>query len=305
MTKTSFQQIPTPLKSAMPGPTAAIRKGTLYVVATPIGNLEDITLRALKILKAVNLVAAEDTRRTAILLRHYDIGTPVLSVHEHNESRRAASLIPRLAAGESIALVTDAGTPAVSDPGAYLVAAAREAGIPIEPIPGPSAVLAALSASGLSSEGFVFAGFPPNRLNTRKRWLGEVIEESSRRTVVLFESPHRLATTLDELLILGERQIMVCRELTKLHEEIRFGTPADHAAHFSSPRGEFTIVIPKAETPPADARVFSDGEVAEEFGQITAKWHPASRREAVKRLADKLGMPVKEVYASLERAKLG
>ena len=285
----------------MPGPTAATRTGTLYVVATPIGNLEDITLRALKILKAVNIVAAEDTRRTAILLRHYDIATPVLSVHEHNESRRAASLIPRLAAGESIALVTDAGTPAVSDPGAYLVAAAREAGIPVEPIPGPSAVLAALSASGLTSEGFVFAGFPPNRLNTRKRWLAGVVEDSNRRAVVLFESPHRLSTTLQELEILGKRQIIVCRELTKLHEEIRFGSSAELGTHFSSPRGEFTIVIPKAEAEPTNERVLSDPEVAAEFGQITA----SSRREAVQRLAEKVGMSVRQVYASLERSKIG
>src|SRR5262245_31200788 len=147
----------------MPGPTPPPRAGRLYVVATPIGNLEDITLRALKTLKAVSLVAAEDTRRTGILLRHYDISTPVLSVHEHNERQRSASLVGRLAAGESVALVTDAGTPAISDPGAQLVAAVREAGFTVEPIPGPSAVLAALSAAGLASEGFTFLGFPPYR----------------------------------------------------------------------------------------------------------------------------------------------
>ncbi len=289
----------------MPGPTAATRGRTLYVVATPIGNLEDITLRALRILKSVNLVAAEDTRRTAILLRHYEIATPVLSVHEHNETQRASSIIRRLIAGEAVALVTDAGTPAVSDPGARLVAAVREAGITVEAIPGPSAVLAALSASGLSSDGFLFAGFPPNRLNARKLWVAERVAESEKRAVVLFESPHRLLATLETLSVLGERQIMVCRELTKIHEEVIFGTPSELAAHFSSPKGEFTLVIPQARDSAETGKEFTDDEIAAEFGHITSNVTHSSKRDAVRRLAVKLGLSAKVVYASLLRSKIG
>ncbi len=174
-----------------------------YVVATPIGHLEDITLRALRILKTVALVAAEDTRRTGNLLRHYDIHTPVLSVHAHNEHARVPKLIARLAAGESIALVTDAGTPGVSDPGAVLVAAAREAGLRIEPIPGASAVIAALSAAGLKTDGFVFLGFAPIRSKARKQWLETAAELSKARAVIFFEAPHRLHRTLEDLSIIG------------------------------------------------------------------------------------------------------
>ena len=154
-------------------------KGVLYVVATPIGNLEDMTLRAIKILKLVQLVAAEDTRRTGILLRHFEIATPILSVHEHNEHARVERIIGRLAKGESVALVTDAGTPGISDPGAALVSAIREAGFTVEPIPGASAVAAAISASGVTSHGFTFLGFPPIRLKDRKIWFADAVESSS------------------------------------------------------------------------------------------------------------------------------
>jgi 16S rRNA (cytidine1402-2'-O)-methyltransferase len=276
----------------------------LYVVATPIGNLEDITLRALKVLKAVNLVAAEDTRRTGMLLRHYEISTPLLSVHEHNERLRAASIVGRLAAGESIALVTDAGTPAISDPGALLVRAVREAGFAVEPIPGPSAISAALSASGLLSEGFAFLGFPPSRLNDRNCWLAKAAEESSKRAVVFFESPHRVLATLKGLSLLVEYHICACRELTKVHEEIRWGSPLELAEVFSEPKGEFTIIIPPR---PAEAQAheeLSDADIAHEFGHMTLNTPGSSRREAVRKLADKLQLPVRAVYASLERAKL-
>jgi 16S rRNA (cytidine1402-2'-O)-methyltransferase len=289
----------------MPDPTAARRAGTLYVVATPIGNLEDITLRALKVLKAVNLVAAEDTRRTAILLRHYEISTPVVSLHEHNEHQRSALIVARLAAGESIALVTDAGTPAISDPGAHLVSAVRAAGLSVEPIPGASAILAALSVAGLDSDGFVFVGFPPSRLNARNRWLDKVLADSSDRAVVLFESPHRIAATLDKLALLVKHQIMVCRELTKVHEELRWGTPSELATAFTTPKGEFTVVIPPRPAEELDSKHLSDVEIAREFGHMTATGRSASKREAVKKLADRLGLPVKAVYASLERTKIG
>ena len=195
-------------------------KGVLYVVATPIGNLEDITLRAIKILKQVQLVAAEDTRRTGILLRHFNIDTPILSVHEHNERARINEIVGRLSRGESVALVTDAGTPGISDPGTTLVAAIRAADFPVEPIPGASAVVAAISASGVATNGFTFLGFPPIRLKDRKKWMADAVEGSRHRLVAFFEAPHRLRKTLGELSLLVDRPIIIARELTKLHEEI-------------------------------------------------------------------------------------
>ena len=288
----------------MPGPTAATRAGTLYVVATPIGNLEDITLRALKVLKAVDLVAAEDTRRSAILLRHYGIPTPVLSLHEHNERRRSAAIVGRLTAGDSVALVTDAGTPAISDPGAHLVSAVRAAGFRIEPIPGPSSIVVAVSAAGLHCDGFSFMGFPPTRLKLRKQWLESVSAESSQRAVVIFESPHRLRATLEELSLLVKYQIMVARELTKIHEELRWGTPSELASHFDDPRGEFTMVIPPRPPPTLATEAPRDDVISTEYGRMTANEASTSKRQAVRKLAEKLGLSVKAVYASLERAKL-
>src|SRR5215204_4173550 len=194
-------------------------KGVLFVVATPIGNLEDMTLRAIKVLKLVQLVAAEDTRRTGILLRHFQIDTPILSVHEHNERARVEQIIARLSKGESVALVTDAGTPGISDPGAMLVAAIRAAGFTVEPIPGASAVVAAISASGVSSRGFTFLGFPPIRSKDRKIWFDALSAACKARLVVFFEAPHKIQKTLSELAVSVDRPIIVARELTKLHEE--------------------------------------------------------------------------------------
>src|SRR6187200_440014 len=182
--------------------------GILYVVATPIGNLEDVTFRAIRVLREVAVIAAEDTRRTARLLQHYSISTPTTSLHEHNERARTPSLISRLAGGESVALVSDAGTPVVSDPGALLVAAAHAAGIRVEPVPGPSAALAAVSASGLQAEQVLFVGFPPFRSVARKRWLEKLRDEP--RVIVFFEAPHRIRDTLTDLLaIFGDRIIAV------------------------------------------------------------------------------------------------
>jgi 16S rRNA (cytidine1402-2'-O)-methyltransferase len=191
-------------------------KGVLYVVATPIGNLEDITLRALKVLKLVGLVAAEDTRRTGILLRHFGIDTRILSVHEHNEGSRVERVLGHLAKGESVALVTDAGTPGVSDPGAALVAAVRGAGFRVEPIPGASAVIAAISASGVASKGFTFLGFPPIRLKDRKQWFQELVSSSHGRAVVFFEAPHKIRRTLADLRILVKQPIIAAREITSV-----------------------------------------------------------------------------------------
>ena len=279
--------------------------GTLYVVATPIGNLEDITLRALKVLKSVQLVAAEDTRRTGNLLRHYDIHTSILSVHEHNERARVQGLLGRLAKGESVALVTDAGTPGVSDPGAALVAAVRDAGFRIEPIPGPSAIAAAFSASGISSDGFTFLGFPPIRLKDRNKWLQALTEATKTRAVVFFEAPHRVRRTLEDIAVLVKRPIMAGRELTKIHEELTWGTPAELFERFTSPVGEFTIIVPPVD--PAEKRTEAppDDEVVRIFGQITENDHPKSRREAARMAGERLGMTAKDVYRVLERVKLG
>lgn len=279
-------------------------KGTLYVVATPIGHLEDITLRALRILKTVQLVAAEDTRRTGNLLRHYQIETPILSVHEHNELARVSRLLDRLAAGDSIALVTDAGTPGVSDPGATLVAAVRAAGFRVEPIPGPSAVVAAISAAGIKSEGFCFHGFAPIKSKDRKKWFQALVEASRHRAVVFFEAPHRVQKTLQDLNSLVIRPIMVARELTKIHEEFVFGTPAELLGRFTAPQGEFTLVIPpglRVEDAPVAA---TDDDIAELFGQLTENRAGETKRDTARLVAERLGLTTKVVYDALERVKI-
>ncbi len=211
----------------------------LFVVATPIGNLEDLTFRALRTLKEVDLIAAEDTRRTAKLLAHYEIRRPVVSLREHNEARETPRLIARLEKGESIALVSDAGTPTISDPGARLVQAAHEKQILVVPIPGPNAIATALSASGLATDQFVFLGFPPSAGEARKEWFLRLGEEP--RTVVFFESPHRIKRTVAELApCLVKRQIVVARELTKSHEELVINPNKLPALKDT---GEFTVVI--------------------------------------------------------------
>ena len=212
--------------------------GTLFVVGTPIGNLEDLSFRALRTLKEVDLIAAEDTRRTAKLLAHYEVRRPLTSLHEHNEHRETPKLLARLAAGESIALVTDAGTPGVSDPGSALVKAARDQGIRVVPVPGPSAVTTAIAGAGFPADQFVFMGFPPRSGAARTDWMERLASES--RTVVCFEAPHRADRTLEDVrLATGIRPILVCRELTKLHEELVIYTSQSVAAS----RGEFTIIV--------------------------------------------------------------
>src|SRR5262245_60986951 len=203
-------------------------RGTLFVVATPIGNLEDITVRALRVLRSASIIAAEDTRRTAQLLARHGIPTPTTSLHEHNEVARSASLLARLERGEHVALVSDAGTPAVSDPGERLIRAAIDAGIRVEPIPGPSAVLAALAGSGLPSGSFTFLGFPPTKAKDRKVWFERL--RAAAGTVVFFEAPHRIAETLRKLYqVAGDCQIAVGRELTKTHEEFIRGALSEVA----------------------------------------------------------------------------
>ena len=219
--------------------------GSLYVVSTPIGNLRDITLRAIDVLRTVDLILAEDTRHSRHLLDHHGIATPMVSYHEHNEARATATAIARLREGRDVALISDAGTPLVSDPGARVVRAAAEAGIAVVPIPGPSAALAALVSSALSSERFTFFGFLARKGRERDDALQEL--SSLRHTSVLYEAPNRVAGTLAELGArgAGDRRVVVARELTKQFEEIRRGTVADLSAYYESspPRGEVVIVL--------------------------------------------------------------
>lgn len=279
--------------------------GTLFVVATPIGHLEDITLRALAVLKSVAQVAAEDSRRTAKLLGHYDIKTPVLSLHEHNEQARVPLVLARLARGQSVALVTDAGTPGISDPGTRLVSAARAAGFRVEPVPGPSAVAAALSASGIDSTRFTFLGFPPIRSKDRKQWFDTLSRALTLGVVVFFEAPHRVRRTLGELDNLVKWPIVAAREITKLHEEFKTGTPAELAAFFETPKGEFTFVVPAEQAKPSQAEAPDDSAVVGVVGQITKSGGFSSKRKVAREAARRLGMTTKQVYAVLERTRIG
>ncbi len=228
----------------MPATGAGDVAGTLYIVATPIGNLEDITLRALRILKEVDLIAAEDTRHTRKLLAHYDIPTPLTSYHDHSESTKASVLVETLLAGKNIALVSDAGTPCISDPGYRLVKSAAEADVPIVPIPGPSMLTALMSVGGLPTDRFAFEGFLPTKRGQRQRALRELCHE--KRSLIFYESPHRLLSTLDDLMhIFGDRQVVVGRELTKRFEEILRGpiSAVCRAFHNRPVKGEIALVV--------------------------------------------------------------
>ncbi len=275
--------------------------GTLYVVCTPIGNLEDVTLRALRVLREAALIAAEDTRHTAKLLQRYEIRTPTTSFHEHNERRKLPLLVAQLKAGASVALVSDAGTPGVRDPGYRLVRRAIDEQIRVEVIPGASAVLTALVASGLPTDSFTFLGFPPPRPAARHEWLRSLASE--RRTVVFFEAPHRLRATLEALApILGDRQVVVARELTKLHEEILRGTASWLLGRLTEPRGEFTLVVAPPLTPPASQSPPSDECISRAFvGMLTES--QTTRRAAISALAGRFGMASKDIYAAIERQK--
>ena len=248
--------------------------GTLFVVATPIGNLEDITVRALRVLREVTVIAAEDTRRTAHLLARHAITTPTTSLHEHNESAKSSSLVARLQRGDHIALVSDAGTPTVSDPGGRLIRAAIDAGIRVEPIPGASAVLAALAASGLPSDSFTFLGFPPIRSKDRSKWFDRL--QAAGGTVVFFEAPHRIRETLGELSRrIGDSTVVLARELTKAHEELVRGPISSVLNALKTDRGEFTIVVEIGEMTELNQPA---PDIVAEFGQITAIGGLSKRR---------------------------
>ncbi len=272
-----------------------MEKGTLFLVATPIGNLEDITLRAIRVLKEVDMIACEDTRRTAILLDHYGIGTPKESHHEHNEAARTPRLIQMLTQGKNIALVTDAGTPLLSDPGYALVSGCREAGIPIVPIPGPSAAIAALVASGFATDSFFFAGFLPPKSKPRRERLHEL--SSLPCTLIFYEAPHRLLRCLEDMTaVLGPRQACLARELTKVHEEWLHGTLDDiHAelSHRPKIQGEITLLLEGGEPAPA-SNTWPDS-LTEHMEAEMAK-NGMSRKEALKAVARQRGITRKEAY---------
>lgn len=275
--------------------------GTLYLVATPIGNLEDITLRALRILRAVQLIAAEDTRRTAKLLRHYGITTQTTSLHEHNERQKGSTLVARLLTGDSVALLSDAGTPIVSDPGLLLVRQSLDASIPVVALPGPSAVTAALISSGAPANSFTFVGFPPRKLNDRKRWCEALVDEP--RTLIFFESPHRLVTTLKLMLVYwGDRTVALCREMTKMHEELVVRPISSLIDVVGSPRGEYTCVVwPPSARQPVARTLPGAHKLLSELGRVTDK--SGSRREAVRELARKYGLTTRQMYTKIESAK--
>ena len=275
--------------------------GTLIVVPTPIGNLEDITLRALRVLRDVNVIAAEDTRHTGKLLAHFGISTPTVSFHEHNTRTRVPQLLARLATDESVALVTDAGTPGLSDPGLELIAACIREGIPVDPLPGASAPLVAAIGSGFPLLPLTIYGFAPSRAKDRTRWLQELAAIPG--TVTFFESPHRIAATLAEAgTILGYRPIVVGRELTKLHQEFIRGTATSVFGQLTTTKGEFTLVIGPAGSGETVGEPATDEEAVAEFGRITESG-AVSRRDALTKVAKKFARPAREVYAAVERAK--
>jgi 16S rRNA (cytidine1402-2'-O)-methyltransferase len=278
--------------------------GTLFVVATPLGNMEDISLRALRVLREVDVIAAEDTRRTARLLSHYAIATPTVSFHQHNVRTRLPQLLSRLQAGNNVAVVTDAGTPGVSDPGVELVDACVRAEIPVDAIPGPNAPLTAAVASGFPIIPLAVLGFPPRRSKDRIAWFSDI--KTIPYTVTFFESPHRIAATLsDASRILGERPIMLGRELTKQHQEFIRGTSATVLARIGQPRGEITVVIgPENKLDLSHDQISGPGAMADavtKFGQLTERGYP--RRLAMTEAARAFNLPVRQVYAAVEEAK--
>lgn len=273
--------------------------GSLFVVATPIGNLEDLTFRALRTLKEVDLIAAEDTRRTSRLLAHYGVSKPLVSLHEHNEHREAPRLVARITAGETVALVSDAGTPAISDPGTTLVRLCREAGLPVEAIPGPSAITAALSVSGIPAVPFTFLGFPPVSGQARTKWFDLLTELSG--VVVLFEAPHRIQKTLQELSVIGDRPIIVHREITKIHSELVIWNKIDDGLPAIHDRGEFVVVLGPREMPTIPE---TDGLSLLAVHDAIAAVPALSQDQALAATAAALGLPVHKTRTMVKKAKI-
>ena len=270
-----------------------VNSGTLYIVGTPIGNLEDTTFRAIKTLQEVDLIAAEDTRHTSKLLQHFQILTPQLSYHQHNEQSRIPELIEKLNQGKAIALVTDAGMPAISDPGYELVKVCVEANISVVPIPGVTASITALCASGLPTNKFIFIGFLPTKIKLREEQLEKL--SNSLETIVLYESPYKLLQTLEDLakMLGGNRKIVLARELTKLHEEFWRGTVGQAIIHYQNnqPKGEFTLVIAGAEP---ELPVLSEDTIKQELQELFAQG--ISRSQASRQLSQKINLSRRKIY---------
>jgi 16S rRNA (cytidine1402-2'-O)-methyltransferase len=271
--------------------------GAIYLVATPIGNLEDITLRALRVLREADLIACEDTRHTRKLLQHYQIQKPLVSFHEHNEAARAPDLVERAAAGSAVAVVSDAGMPGISDPGYRIVTCAIARGVPLVPIPGPVAAEAALVVSGLPGGSFHFGGFLPPKRQRRRRLLESLAGETA--TLIFYEAPHRILETLEDVVaVLGRRPVVVARELTKLHEEILRGTAGEVLAALrarGSVKGEVTVLIGRGRSAPAGAA----GGVHERVEQLMREDH-LDRMSALKHAARERGISKREAYRQWE-----
>jgi 16S rRNA (cytidine1402-2'-O)-methyltransferase len=287
----------------LPDPSAPIEPG-LYLVATPIGNLEDITLRALRILKGVDRIACEDTRQTQKLLNHFDISTPTVSYHEHNEQARTAELIALLQQGGRVAVVSDAGTPAFSDPGLEVVKAAVAAGVPVIPIPGANAALSALVASGMDTDRFLYAGFLAAKPGTRRTELEALAAKADGLTLVLYEAPHRILETLADVeAVWGEQaRVVVARELTKLHEEFLRGTAGEVRLALSARervRGEMVLLI-EATSSAQPANV--SGSVSQQVSQLMEA-EGLDEKDALKRVARERGVSKSEVYRELQRQR--
>ncbi len=266
---------------------------TLYIVPTPIGNLEDVTLRALRVLGEVELIAAEDTRVTRRLLDRYGVKTRLTSLNEHNHARKMPELLSSLAESD-IALVSDAGTPAINDPGRELIAAASLEGISVVALPGASAVTTAVAVSGIVMEGFVFVGFLPRRSGRRRNLLMRLADEA--RALVAFETPHRLADSLADMLeTLGDRRIAVCRELTKLHEEVFRGSIAEASAYFSAPRGEFTLVVEGAPRRTGQQISKVEFDTVQMLAGLRAEGYSA--RDAIAAVGAETGISRRRLYA--------
>jgi len=267
--------------------------GILYVVGTPIGNLEDMTFRAVRILQTVDLIAAEDTRHTGKLLQHFQVKTPMISYHEHNQNSRIPDLLAQLVEGKNIALVSDAGIPGISDPGYELVRSCVESTLTVVPIPGPSAAITALCASGLPTERFVFEGFLPSKSTQRREYLTSLQTEA--RTLIFYESPHRLRDTLADLAMVWgqERRIAIARELTKLHEEFWRGTIFQAIAVYQhrEPQGEYTLIV--AGNPPHPVELTAEQVKAELLDMVKSG---VSRSQASRQLAEETGLPRRYLY---------
>jgi len=266
--------------------------GTLYIVATPIGNLEDITLRAIRVLKEVDLIAAEDTRHTRHLLDRHHLSSQLTSYHDHNKEEKAPILVARLLEGRNIALVSDAGTPGISDPGYFLINLAIDQKVPVVPIPGATAAIAALSISGLPTDRFVFEGFLPSKQAARKKRLQELAAE--QRTIIFYEAPHKIVRTVEDMLeAFGDRGAVMTRELTKIHEETTRGTLKAilERLHAGTLKGEFTVIVHGASAEP----IAGDIDAAQYLRNLMLH-RGLSRKEAVAATAEELGLPKKEVY---------